>query len=1429
MDQGELDELLALSSSAASSSSSAAGRRQAAAKPRLKRGRGAIAPIVPVAAQGGGPRPGDSGEVLDLVAMLPNPAPVVAWQKGSVELMAHARAARAKQLEAQRQDEQSRKRKAAEVKLAIAQASAPASKLGRVSATPLPPIVRAQLCVKLAAQPRFKSAQFKRERSAQNIALSLVASCLESVTSSCWASLVSGDWLPKFSGDLRGERARPRRTIGFMFQWDETAQKFRSVLKHDSNGGRINFQGLTQQVMVMSGLMVQASMVGDRGADVIVEPFFAHPSVVAETSANYLLESVLSAVPFDLCDVPAMVRLCSSADVVILCFGVDRASSNGLALAWVAEQAAKCPPNLLVWSEFCLSHGCAITKSRAPLLKDLATALRSFTCWVKHARNVDALQPELKVVIKRSFEVRRTPPDVEFTRRGVAIALALWGGDESDCLWKFDKQKGCKVATQLKLDLDKFCEVASFSSEGPRWVHFCCVRPGSDEEKQGARVGSPCCASAEEALAKVTGVVATVATGRAWKTACESRWVNVTSSMRRFCFINANGGVLVEALKLVKTHWGLSGGVQATLARMLAADSNNFPARNKLRLLRIVTAFSTTSLGFMAIALITSSVVDQLLFSILGGPSHRRVKLGDLLHPFESPLLVCQERLLGLMLHFSSDEHLDEPAEAWELLAMLGGELRNPDCRLAARRALLQLSAGVTDVFELRMAKPPYTLLRALSHDVPAQAKDQAIADFMNELVECMPLFCRRLRSMFPSVAQLSAELGHILAAWSESFVSIDFSERSHAAFRHDLSSATRGAGFKAASDRSVVRQHVAEHIRRGGSDPASLTAAALLVDAGVDDAPVDRRLAKEHKGNPYLAFSNSRRMAWKAIMAPGRKMTSEETTVMENKIKREWAALSADLGHIALFAAADRQRRQADKARAILSQPIAELPFSGACSMSSDPKHLIDPSKLLPKLEDFTKSINANEVRTFAHAQQTRRAHVMGPVPDRCSTITSGYSLMNGCYCSKKNICREHRFEGLDGDRKADFERLVDLMRLWCNSLSSERSDGVTELISFVGSDSPSDPDKVIVVQLLVHAKRSPKMQIFADCVIMQDGLPSPRCAAYTDVYPFMVKIEETLGRLSCADDQGRGRHAVSMSTSDEVAFELVGVKRSWELVPLLYDIDVSSPSLLYMHVRGRGQPFVSSVAPRRAAVKNVGFQSLAQLDLGDPVVHGHAQAQVASSSSGHMVGSWAGAGGGDAGASHLDSLADCLANVPDDVIEDLGEAILEAHGINFPGDSMSPGVGETANQGEDGEVVEGDLIYAAACDEGEGQQGDEDGSAEELEEDARDGQLSAQDYVAFAVVNEEGRVSCPMEPFARFPCIGRLSCYPAGAPLNRQNVAMRCNLHDKCSVTRKRVRFTDAQMLRWLLAGVPITEENRAQAAELQKQHKIQAVVML
>lgn len=542
----------------------------------------------------------------------------------------------------------------------------------------------------------------------------------------------------------------------FALQWDETAQRF-AIPKPTGGTSRAKQTKarIASQVMVVAGSIVDC---GISSEGISVQPYFANTLIVKETSANILLEGILRTFPFDFENGAAMAALATQADMLVISLTVDRASANLLMAKWVASVCCNLPPNILPWCELCGAHGAALVKAKSPLVKGLSAALCSFTHWMRFSKNVDVLTAEIRFQISQNFEVRRAPCTEEFKQPGMRLIKAIYGGEQSSALWRWDEKRGRFVETPFLCDLQGLCSVTTFGGDGPAWVRHCYVTEDPPEARSGQQVGVACCRSSAESIQKIADQVLNLCAGRAWQVAHLQRWTNVSSVCRRFAMLSAAGNILIGSLRGVKTHWGLADGLAAELARVVDADRNDFSPRNKLRLLRIVQGLSADDARVhMAIATITGDMVDKVLFSILGGPQRPRVPISALVDPVTSPIVECQCNLRQCLEKFDDQVGDENTPSPWLLFNLLGGRREGTNHRVEARRAVLQLSAALLDYFELRMQKPPYRLLWLTTDIVPLEQKNKVVSEFFEEPEECLPLFCSRLRAAYPSEERFKA------------------------------------------------------------------------------------------------------------------------------------------------------------------------------------------------------------------------------------------------------------------------------------------------------------------------------------------------------------------------------------------------------------------------------------------------------------------------------------------------------------------------------------------------------------------------------------------------------------------------------------------------------------------------------------------------
>ena len=249
-------------------------------------------------------------------------------------------------------------------------------------------------------------------------------------------------------------------------------------------------------------------------------------------------------------------------------------------------------------------------------------------------------------------------------------------------------------------------------------------------------MGDPCCDDDSEAFEKTHTPVHDLLHALAWEIAEEARWLHCTKLLKRWLLLTVGYYVLPGSLAHMQVHWRVNESMVTTLTRMLEADKNNYTARRKLRLLRIVQNLSTPEAEHeIACHLIGVKSADDILYAALGDKSKNapRATIADFAHPDTSPIAVGLRHLTKLLDEFGED------ADGWQLLRFTHSrEFGAPKLRKAARRELVQLHCGIVDQFEIRFGKPPYTTCVCLTQGVDRATVNATLRRFRDDdPVEC--------------------------------------------------------------------------------------------------------------------------------------------------------------------------------------------------------------------------------------------------------------------------------------------------------------------------------------------------------------------------------------------------------------------------------------------------------------------------------------------------------------------------------------------------------------------------------------------------------------------------------------------------------------------------------------------------------------------
>jgi hypothetical protein len=712
------------------------------------------AALTPAPLPGGGEGGEEELELLGLVT-LAQQVPQRSFEHRSSDLLAHARLQKERKRHRELLHEESTAKMRAQetLKLIAYSHTNVAMTLGLSRQRLQDPHVQALLHVKLACKQKIRGLAAQDFQRTQDNSCRLVTHCCLDLQAQFAKEFMVGS-----AAVLDSPHRVLRRIVACSAQWDETSQHLATMpsqkIQAKTSKGQVGVQ-----VMMMSGSMHVArqlrSNLGVPSIELSMHPFLAPATRLDAQDADHILAGMLRGLPFDLLDISQMHDITRANEAFLVNFSSDRAASNYVVVKWVCSHVHKNLGGLPIFIhvEPCALHGVALVKSRAPSAKNIVSALHSFSRWVRIEKNISALTDRMSEIITSSLKVRRAQRPPEIQQRGLKVIELLYGDlQTSEYLWRIDKRTQRKVKTRLHEELEALIGVVDFAGKGGAFVHWNYVEESSDDHRiLDKPVGSSVCSSREESATRVAIPLLNFLVGRSWVTFTESRWTSVFCVLRRFTIGLAANRVLKDGLCEIKANFGLDGDdVEKSLEKLVQMDRSDYSAKNRLRLLRIVkTLCNEQTLWILAIMTVTLAPVEALQYALLG---HRRnrASLSDLVHPTRSPIAIASGELLDLAIRFEDDR-----TSKWQLLSLLGGDLGNAEVRRASRKHLLQLSAGLTEIFELRLSQAPYRLAWLAYDEIQTEAKREIAKEFIAGPTDCASYWCRQLKVLCPTVEDL--------------------------------------------------------------------------------------------------------------------------------------------------------------------------------------------------------------------------------------------------------------------------------------------------------------------------------------------------------------------------------------------------------------------------------------------------------------------------------------------------------------------------------------------------------------------------------------------------------------------------------------------------------------------------------------------------
>lgn len=1113
------------------------------------------------------------------------------------------------------------------------------------------------------------------------------------------------------------------------------------------------------------------------------------PIALSGGDTDCLLEALLRDSPLPFSDLTKLREATGNCDAFVLSLACDRASVNFSIANYLFSQVRQLPRHVLPHLEPCGAHGVSLAKERGGLGKECATVLNSLSRQLRFQRFQDALREIIVQMVRAELVIRHEPRPEAHSQRAASLFQSLFGGPDAAYLYRVDKAGKRHEKPMLRLIRSLLDTVDIGYDSSRRFVHWCSVTEGSDEQTVlGKEVGEPCCESREESVDKVCLCIVDFFFGQGWEVAAVSRWVHVSKLMRRFFLGCALQCVLPRALRDLKTNWGItSTTLESDLRRLIEADSNDWAAKSKLRLLKICRLLCREDITpVLALTLTLSAIADGVLYAILGH-NRKRKNLLDLCDPVHSDLLKAMRKLYDLLVAFRPD------VDSWFLLQILGVDFTARDLMLQARSQVLLLHCGLFDHFELRMSRPPYSLAPLATETLSRTEKREIATQFFEERFECLPLMCQRLRQLFPSVGAFVHGVPAILQSWGLStMTAVDFSERAHAQIRVDMQSHGPGKRFTATANRHLCREAKAAHVALGGRDIGDASVALAVACARPATEKEMQRKPSAHPGNPQLQFQNMKVKAFKQLHAPTRSLTPQEQESTKASAAKEWAAIRQDTTQLAQWTMLNNANAMLKRTPALQGAQPQQKQFEGLWGRSSRPEFLVSPQDLV------AKGMGA-KTPTYTEMYEDPRDVVRHPVPRRDGPPGALPAVL-GCFASKKNVCRQH---GTNRAAVADLDYYCRTLSAWTDSLEKKTIKDCSHLLwlhdaqaaepSVQGSASSmgklGDRDAIV---LLVDARFKPKMQYYLPCSVVVDEQPQERFRI--PAFPFMASLSHGRSRM-----RGDGE-VLRMVTSDELCRDLLRHSATWKLFPLQWEFVPGN--LLWMKVLSAGPEFLPPTRQRcrPAAVRASSLPP--ELSLGDPFAHGAAQ---------------------------------CPGEAPgQEALEDLSAAVFawnEEPDDASSGDDDEPLDLEGGMWGEEEEEAAGAPEGHAESSELPPVPKDEDGTdvlegVDDVAAEPQTGSIAAAptpaEAAAVARVQAAGYVTCILAPWSDMTHVGRITTWPDDRPVAQRSVGCRCYQHPRCSVSKARSKVSDELLLRWLFSGeIPGSEATPAQKAAMRESH--------
>ena len=590
----------------------------------------------------------------------------------------------------------------------------------------------------------------------QTCAQELVCKSALEIQRSFWSKMIASSARDRTArAEAHRASSHQRRSSDFAFlgcrlMWDEAAHKLRPLLSYGEREGNASAPSSGHTVLqvmsvvcVLTCVCVGVSEGGDWFSAQRWEPWLCPLRILASTHTNYILQALLSSLPFLVDDGAARDTVLRACDLFVFVLACDAASSNIKSIKYLLHVLRQ-EPRFLMHPEICSVHQLHIVKTRAFDLVNVAGILYSLSKIMRVSTTLQTFHSTLHAVVSNCAKVSLRKEggsgddDSDFTK----VVKSLFAVNGCDAHLHKTLAGGVKVPTRFWENVLALCLSCSVTPSGKLTLYV--------DDSPASRLLSATDLR-KAAVDSFMEPMSYLFVHRAWKAAALSRWTHISEALKKVVLGCLLGRIVPLALATISTSLRVDErAVEDAMAKFSelekkggASEGASAWAKHGKRVMRISKFFAQEGQSWQLGCLtVTTCMLDHFHHAIIGHGGGTRANLSTMVDPRKtiigSTLQMCLEHLKSWTF---------EAGSPWCLLKWLSApSLSHAPLQDFARRLLVQVSCGVFRRFEVRFSSLCYKVQWLIS-DGATDADRDHLANLLWDADEhCLPDHLKKLR-----------------------------------------------------------------------------------------------------------------------------------------------------------------------------------------------------------------------------------------------------------------------------------------------------------------------------------------------------------------------------------------------------------------------------------------------------------------------------------------------------------------------------------------------------------------------------------------------------------------------------------------------------------------------------------------------------------